>query len=198
MPVRRHSTAPRWDGEARDLQWFLEDVEAVSAENALSEAATIKAALRYAPPSDSDAWKYTAGSEASSWPAFVEDVLALYPGTLEKQRNTRRALEALVSAQATVRIKSRSDFGKYHRDFLGISGSLIKAGRLDTGRRDELFVNGIHPELRSLIITHHYYKFPDHDVDDAYPYKEILAAADRVFSGAHPGLPIAIGDTTPP
>lgn len=132
MPVKTHPTAPRWDGKASRLSDFLEDVKALADTNRLPDADAIKAALRYAPSEDSEAWQYTDGSLASSWAAFVSDVLALYPGATDRQRYTFRALETLVSEQATVPMQTPSDLAQFYRRFLVASGFLVKTGRIGT------------------------------------------------------------------
>lgn len=194
MPTKRDSTAPIWDRDASELQEFLEDVKALADENGLSEAQAIAAALRYAPSEDSGAWRYTDGCSASSWIAFEADVLALYPGAKENEWCTVRALEALVSAQATKPITSQSELGQFYRDFLAASGALAATGRIGTGERDRLFVKGFHPAFRSKIIAYYSYRFPQHQPYDPYPFNDFRAAADRILAGGLPEFSLTVAD----
>ncbi|KAF7975913.1 hypothetical protein HWV62_8349 [Athelia sp. TMB] len=182
MPTKRQPTAPRWDGQPSELEQFLVDVQELADANGLSEADTIRAVLRYAPSEDSCIWRYTEGSLASSWSAFVTEVLALYPGATEHERYTYRSLEELIAAQAEVPIKAPDDLWPFYRRFLAHSGFLLTAGHIGSGECNRLFLKAIHPEFRTRLMRLYHIRHPAHFPDDDYPVSEVLAVAERILA----------------
>ncbi|KAF9470198.1 hypothetical protein BDN70DRAFT_769820, partial [Pholiota conissans] len=130
MPWKSHHSAPKFNGEPTQLDYFFEEVEQLSQLCNLSETEKIKWTAHYAPVIDFELWKRAAQDKGANWSEFKAKIYYLYPGSAASERYTIRSLERLCQDAASSPMKSNTQYGMYYRAFLMISRFLKENGRL--------------------------------------------------------------------
>ncbi|KAJ8594380.1 hypothetical protein M405DRAFT_729842 [Rhizopogon salebrosus TDB-379] len=146
MPLRGTPTAPKFDGNPRELIRYFEDVEQLADAAALTDVQRIKATLRYIHRDDAETWEILPEVKAGDFDKFCEAVKELYPGCKEDKSYMRDDLKNLVANQAKKTMHSQDDVGDYLRKFRRISTYLISNNRLADPGRDRMFLEGLHQE----------------------------------------------------
>ncbi|KIK34942.1 hypothetical protein CY34DRAFT_110090 [Suillus luteus UH-Slu-Lm8-n1] len=86
MPLRTHSTTPRFGGDYTQLVNFLESVERLAQPLGLSDKDIIKYALKYTAPNERELFQYYKGN---NYEEFANSALFMYPECGIKRRYTR-------------------------------------------------------------------------------------------------------------
>ncbi|KAG2067415.1 hypothetical protein BDR04DRAFT_1027765, partial [Suillus decipiens] len=72
-------SAPYFDGNARQLYAFLQEVDQLSDKAGISQESRIKYAVRYADPDEADLWKDLDEYTGRSYEDFTNTILQFYP-----------------------------------------------------------------------------------------------------------------------
>ena len=92
-------------------------------------------------------------------------------------------MEKLVADTSRTGISSLANLGKYHRDFVSITTSLITKNHLTTPEQSCTFARAFPLELWSQVSYRLQLKFPNHFSDDPYTLEQIHDAAYFVLHG---------------
>jgi hypothetical protein len=183
MPLRGTPTAPKFNGNPRELIRYFEDVEQLADAAALNDIQRIKATLCYIHRDDTETWETLPEVKAGDFGKFCEAVKELYPGCKEDKSYIRDNLKNLVANQAKKMMHSQDDVGDYLRKFQRISTYLISNNHLADPDRDRMFLEGLHVDIRDHVIRRLAVKQPDKHPDDAYTQKDVIAAAVFLLQG---------------
>jgi hypothetical protein len=183
MPLQGTPTAPKFDGNPRELIRYFEDVEQLADAAALKDVQQIKATLRYIHRDNAETWETLPEVKAGDFGKFCEAVKELYPGCKEDKSYMRDDLKNLVANQAKKTMHSQDDVGDYLRKFRRISTYLISNNHLADPDRDRMFLEGLHVDIRDRVIRRLAVKQPDKHPDDAYTQKDVIAAAVFLLQG---------------
>ncbi|KAG1719382.1 uncharacterized protein EDB91DRAFT_1257711 [Suillus paluster] len=186
MPLRGTPSAPKFDGSARDLIRYFEDVSQLANAANLTPAQAIKACLRYIHRDDAGTWETLEETGKADFDKFVDAVKTLYPGCESDKQYMRADLEFLVNAQTAKPMQLQDDVGAYLRQFCRVSTFLIKKKCLAENEHDRLFLEGFHPDIQTRIRRRLEIKEPDLHPDDAYTQASVLEAALFLLQGSTP------------
>ncbi|KAG1832767.1 hypothetical protein EV424DRAFT_1533451 [Suillus variegatus] len=177
MPLRGAESAPKFDGTPACLVPYFEEVKILAGYASLDATQTIKAALRYAPTSESEIWVLLPTAAGQDWNKFVKEVKAMYPGCESDRRFSHADLETLCSENARVPMRSQEELGQYYREFFKISQHLITNKWLADLKRDRLFLEGIHTTANTAIKQRLEIQLTSHHPEDPYTLSDVYAAA---------------------
>ena len=183
MPLRGTPNAPKFDGSARELLRYFDDIKQLTDAAGLHGQDRIDAALRYVPRDDSETWEMLPETIAGDFDVFVDAIKPLYPGCERDAQYARSDLDFVVADQARKTMRSQTDLGLYYRNFLRVSLFLIKKKRLAESDRDRLFLEGFPEDMKTRISRRLEIKMPDTHPDDGYPQKDVYEAAQFLLKG---------------
>ena len=136
--------------------------------------------------------KYCLSSPTRPYQKFVDAVCQLYPGSDAEQRWLIVDMEKLVTDTSRTGISSLADLGKYHRDFVSITTSLITKNHLAAPKQSCTFARAFPSELWSQVSYRLQLKFPNHFPDDPYTLEQIHNATRFVLHGTAASAPMLI------
>ncbi|KIN92740.1 hypothetical protein M404DRAFT_36766 [Pisolithus tinctorius Marx 270] len=160
---------PGFSGDPLDLRDYFEQVVRYCEERGVFEdRATIRVALRFAPPSSSKLWSH-----------FVEPsnglVIQQYP-ELEQPGDDLDPLDelfAFLEKARTFEFDSLSSLGQYLRSFQQQFLHLVKQGILDIEAQSRLFVRGLSLQLAKKVMTSLLCWFPQHAPDLSWHFIDV-------------------------
>ena len=184
MPLSNSRDAPRFSSDPHAFDYFFEDVEDLAKRATLSDADTIRWAIRYA-SSESECWRPIASARpAPTFKEFQEGVRKVYPHLSTTRRYTHEDLERLVERTREYHNMTRDDFGDYYRRFLTYTTYLISSNRLSERERNSSYLRGFPQPVRSRILQRLSVKKPDVQPDDGYEFNDIHEAASFAAAAA--------------
>src|ERR1700710_1104676 len=183
MPLRGTPNAPKFDGSARELLRYFDDIKQLTDAAGLHGQDRSDAALRYVPRDNSETWEMLPETIAGDFDVFVDAIKPLYPGCERDAQYARSDLDFVVADQARKTMRSQTDLGLYYRNFLRVSLFLIKKKRLAESDRDRLFLEGFPEDMKTRISRRLEIKMPDTHPDDGYPQKDVYEAAQFLLKG---------------
>ncbi|KAF9537747.1 hypothetical protein CPC08DRAFT_651632, partial [Agrocybe pediades] len=130
MPAKNHSSAPKFDGKAANLQVFLDEVEALAKACKLSAKETIEWAIRYGPLDSYELWSSRPTAKGNDWGAFKNELYPFYLGSAGEWRYSVANLETFVEKQAMILITNGEQFSAYYRTFTTMTDYLLGKGKL--------------------------------------------------------------------
>ncbi|KAG1831469.1 hypothetical protein EV424DRAFT_1534150 [Suillus variegatus] len=177
MPLREAESVPKFDGMPARLIPYFEEVKILAGYASLNATQTIKAALRYAPTSESEIWVLLPTVAGQDWNKFVKEVKAMYLGCESNHCFSRADLENLCSENAHIPMRSQEELRQYYREFFKISQHLITNKRLADLKCDHLFLEGIHATANMAIKQRLEIQLTSHHLEDPYMLSDMYAAA---------------------
>ncbi len=130
MPVRGHSTAPKFDGRPQLLNHFFDDVGYLADQATLNNTEKIRWACRYAEFDEAELWESLTERNSNSFADFQAAVCKLYPGVKDDRKYSVADLDCLTESQACIGINNRTELGEYHRKFIIITSFLKSKTRI--------------------------------------------------------------------
>lgn len=202
MPFRLDPAAPRFDGEPLQLWRFLHDVELLGSMAQLSVSDQIAWAIRYTCDDEEELWKWLpeASMVPADWQSFKDALLRLYPGSDDSQRHRLADLDALVAHAAEHEFQDQYSLGKFHREFLRVSGNLARTRGLAHVERSRIYARAFTGDVAARLWHRLYLLHPDQHPDDPFDFTIVFESA--VFLLRTSGLPIravySSDDASPP
>jgi len=191
MPMSNSRDAPRFSPEPNSFDYFFEDVAELAQRAGLSEADTIKWAIRYA-GAESESWRQVSclapgRAPAPTFAEFKEEVRRVYPHLSASRRYTHEDLERLVARTQDYVGMTRDDFGDYYRRFITYTAYLISKDRLSKRERNTYYLRGFPQPVRARVLQRLSVKKPDVLPDEGYDFDDIHEAASFVLNGGDRG-----------
>jgi hypothetical protein len=153
LPVRDSKNAPSFDGNARSVTRYFEDVAEVAAEcGRTTSDEQIATALRYLSLDNEMLWKGQK-SQGQSWADFKKAILKLYPGSEGDRLYTWTDLRDLVKDGAKGSIARLDDLGDYMRKFQRVSEFLKTKGKISDRETRQEFVKGLPYDFRMRVFN---------------------------------------------
>ncbi|KAL5526224.1 hypothetical protein ACEPAG_7563 [Sanghuangporus baumii] len=171
-PLQGDKRALVFDGsDPKELFRFFDDVEAIAMDANWDASTTIRRGyLYYAKTDVAEIWETL--PEASIVPAdavnFKTGVKKLYPSLADGKRYSRGELEQFIAEWAEKGIRTRDEFGTYHREFLRRASYLVRSNKLTENDSKFAFLRGI----------------SDHERGDPYDIDKVATAAMYILSGS--------------
>ncbi len=182
LPTRTGRDAPKFDGKDESLLRYFADIEQICATaNIVDMEGKVNAALFYLSTDDEAIWKSV--TTHTTWDNFKDLIKALYPGSNEKKKYLLNDLEVLLAKEVANPINTKSDLGRYHREFTKISAHLLKQERITEGEVKRYYTRGIHPEFLMQVISRLRITKSDHDIDTPYQISDVYDAALYILGG---------------
>ncbi|KAF4621494.1 hypothetical protein D9613_001245 [Agrocybe pediades] len=197
MPAKNHSSSPKFDGKAANLQVFLDEVEGLAKACKLTDQQTIEWAIRYSPLDSYELWSSRPTAKGNSWKAFKEELYPFYPGSAGERRYSVANLETFVEKQAMVPITNGDQFGAYYRMFTTMSDYLLKKEKLSNREISSMFIRGFDYTLRTQVREQLSKENPKQHTDDPFTLKQIYEAAIFVISNSSDGSSFDATPATP-
>ncbi|KAI6140477.1 hypothetical protein BKA82DRAFT_36832 [Pisolithus tinctorius] len=167
---------PEFSGDPLDLQDYFEQVVRHCEERGVFEdRATIRVALRFAPPSSSKLWSHFVEPSNGEWDRFIGLVVQQYP-ELEQPGDDLDPLDELLTflkKARTFEFNSLSSLGQYLRSFQQQFLHLVKQGILDIEAQSRLFVRGLSLQLAKKVMTSLLCWFPQHAPDLSWHFVNV-------------------------
>ncbi|KAF4615744.1 hypothetical protein D9613_012408 [Agrocybe pediades] len=182
MPAKNHSSAPKFDGKAANLQVFLDEVEALAKACKLSAKETIEWAIRYGPLDSYELWSSRPTAKGNDWGAFKNELYPFYLGSAGERRYSVANLETFVEKQAMIPITNGEQFSAYYRTFTTMTDYLLGKGKLSSREVSSMFIRGFDYALRTQIREQLSKENPKQHSDDPFTLKQIYDAAVFVIS----------------
>ncbi|KAI0070238.1 hypothetical protein K474DRAFT_1609064 [Panus rudis PR-1116 ss-1] len=152
MPARTHPSAPRFNGDGRQLKRYFKDVEELLRGAQIFDLPTrVYHAKRYADPLDAESWIGANIAAATTWDQWKEAVIALYPEASEDWKYSYGNLDRLTQEFRKKGIFAKTELGNYHRRFKAISDFLLGKGRVSQTQINLEFPKGFHDSLRTEV-----------------------------------------------
>lgn len=184
MPTRGHTAAPKFDGDAKLLNRYFEDVEQLCLTHEIEDVASIiKWCTYYVAQEEEDTFKAIDATLRDTFDHFKEAVRKEYPGSDDERKYTLEDLALLAAEYRAKASWTREDVGTYYRGFKTRSAYLISKNRYSAGDRNRLFLTGFPTELRTEMKTRLMTKEPDVHPEDGYDIDTVRDAAIYAVAG---------------
>lgn len=162
IPPAGSKDAPSFKGEDVLLDTFLADFEALSVTANWDEKEKVKRVIGYIDKESREIWmNYTpyllaVGTAPIAvgydvWDEFTKRLLLDYPNAKKPRSYTRAELEKLVEQTAREKQTSLDELVKFARHFRKIADNLTRAGVLTDREARQLFLRGLHADLRAAV-----------------------------------------------
>ncbi|KAL5526227.1 hypothetical protein ACEPAG_7566 [Sanghuangporus baumii] len=187
-PLQGDKRALVFDGsDPKELFRFFDDVEAIAMDANWDASTTIRRGyLYYAKTDVAEIWETL--PEASIVPAdaanFKTGVKKLYPSLADGKRYSRGELEQFIAEWAEKGIRTRDEFGTYHREFLRRASYLVRSNKLTENDSKFTFLRGILGQTQKDVLQRLEIKDPDHERGNPYDIDKVATAAMYILSGS--------------
>ncbi|KAF7761580.1 hypothetical protein Agabi119p4_9572 [Agaricus bisporus var. burnettii] len=189
MPGAFDPAAPRFDGEPRSLEHYLDEIELLGQECGLRSQELIRHAVRYLDGTERELWKgYASTMSGGDWLDFKEGIMSLYPGSSDHDWYRVTNLENLVENQAAVPMCDLLQFGKYYRHFITIADFLLDKEVISQREYSKLFLDGFHIDFRNQLEVH---LNSLHPPDQFWTVIEIKQVAECILPMVRTRIPLA-------
>ncbi|KAI0037514.1 hypothetical protein FA95DRAFT_1455194, partial [Auriscalpium vulgare] len=179
MPLRGAKTAPIFASDPRSVRRFFSDFETVAALAGLASDRAMKDWTQYYVSIEvADLFdSIPEFNDASTFSDFKTAVTSLYPGADQDRTYSSSDLETLIATTRTISPIALDQFAAYHREFLAISGFLIKRNRYSALQQKSDFPRGIPNTLWDRISARLQVMKPDVTPGDSYDVSDVNSAA---------------------
>ncbi|KAI0038653.1 hypothetical protein FA95DRAFT_1505255 [Auriscalpium vulgare] len=185
MPARKLRTAPVFDPEKpREIRRYWEDLEPALAQAGITGNREKKDWSKLYVPS-AEAGMFDSMPEFTgngTYEEFKTVVGKLYLGAEEDQAYTLADLESLVLKTRNKKELTLDDFAVFHREYLTISGFLVRKGRLSTMQQNREFSRGIPDRIWLSLNPRLQIKKPDVEPGEAYKIADVYQAGKFVLA----------------
>lgn len=185
LPSKYERRAPRWDGDPRSFEEFLDEYEDLAYEHGLVDEKMVSSLTRYAPNSDVRyMWKLLAKdiSVSINWDAYRERLIENTPGAGEDRRYTRADLEDLVASYQDKAMQTRDQLNEYWQRFFVVVEYLSGNGRLSNEEKSKKFLQGLPASLRRRVQAQLRNQYPTHHLEDAFTLQAMFHATCFVLT----------------
>jgi hypothetical protein len=183
MPIRGTDGMPKYDGSTETLIVFIDDFEDLANQVSLAGADQIRGIIHYVPMSKCKLWSKILKAKKGNYNAFIKEVKLVYPRCKGNRRYAVADLQTIARNQASKPMYSVKELGNYQCTFLKVARVLITKDRISTVERDCIFLEGFPSDIQAQTCTRLMMKFPDHYLQDPYPFKDVVAAAQFLLPG---------------
>lgn len=184
LPIRGQSSAPKFDGEPRQLTRYFQDLEAVFQAHAVNAVAErVRLAKHYAELSEEETFNSIDPAQLTDWDNFKTAVIKEYPGADDDRRYALSDLESVVAKWGAKDFEDRDQVGEYYREFNRVAHFLIDKGRLSSQQRDKMFPNAFTGDLRQRLDARLQILHPNVHPDDGYAIAQTRDAAVFLVGG---------------
>jgi len=114
MPTQSDNNAPKFDGEARSLCEFFEEVETWGRTCSLKDDEIIKYSIQYISFEERVLWEGRKSAESGDLELFKKYIYRLYPGSEDGLLFSVADLDNLVKSQARKRMLDKRELGIYY------------------------------------------------------------------------------------
>lgn len=150
MPRPRAKGAPRFKGKR--VKEFLEEFEELATACGIDKARLPKLVVRYCSSKVADVIRYRDVFGGQDWDKATAELITLYESSDQRPHATAVEFRQLTNkSSALSRFASRRELDEYVREFMRISGDLVKRGQLTVTKRNLRFYQGLPSSDRNKI-----------------------------------------------
>ena len=128
MPVKSHSSAPKFDDDPANLESYFTELEHLFNRCRIRYDADKKVeAVCYLDATQREVWRGTEEyeDETTAWDDFKQAIYRLYPGSGQEQRINLTDIVAFAEASAKAPYPNKKELGAYYRQLLSKTNALI-------------------------------------------------------------------------
>ncbi|KAG2050351.1 hypothetical protein BDR06DRAFT_974570 [Suillus hirtellus] len=181
MPVHGTTDTPKFDGTTDNLANFIDLYEQLTDEVGLQGLDRIKGIICYLECNDRELWGGMPEAQVSNYNAFMKEVKVMYPGWDGKRCYALLNLQAIAYEYVNKTMLLYQELSNYLRAFKKVMQPLLAGDRIGKAEHDHIFMEGIPKDTQAQIRMRLMIKFPDHYLQDPYPFMDIFTAGQFVL-----------------
>lgn len=186
MPIRTNKLAPKFDlTNPRTLEQYVEDLEMLFEQAVIVDDKEKKRYfVTYVAISEQDTFKgLSEFAKGNTYESFVKAVCNLYPGLTKDKKYTAADLTKFVEGRRGKKMSEITEFSKFCREFLAITSYLLTKKKITEAKQSCAIIRGLPDVLWQHILTCLQVIKPNHNLDDKWEFKHIIAACQYVLHG---------------